>query len=238
MDSTSSIGDFSYKTCNTFDSFNRLIFLNVYILIMGFFFYFIPTTCITTFLYLVSWIFCFMNGCLWCISFIKIWWHLLSHNRRSIFDILIDPYPNARPKNTPQVLWVRGKCYSNFISEKIHGSGKKDKYNPWYLKYKVLNENWISRTEAFDKMAKHIVELSSQIFGRSPHFIMAIFSVNYFIIFSCSMIYFISRILGYKLGLVRIPKYPDHCPRRWYHGKNDRRGYRYKNNLKKETMPK
>ena len=163
--------------------------------------------------------FCFMNGCLWWITFIKIWWHFLSHNGRSIFDILIDPYPNARPKNTPQVLWVRGKRYSNVISEKCHGSGQKDKYNPWYLKYKVLNYNWIFCTKAFNKTAKYIVEFSSRTFGRSPHFIKAIFSVYSFILFSCSVIYSIARILGYQLGLVRIPKYPDHRPIRRYPGK-------------------
>ena len=61
----------------------------------GIFFCFIPTTCITTFFYFVIYIFCFMNGCLWWIPFIKIWWHLLSYNGGSIFDILIDTNPNA-----------------------------------------------------------------------------------------------------------------------------------------------
>ena len=107
------------KMCNAFAYFNRFIFLNVYILIMGFFFCFVPTTCITTFLYFVSWFFCFMNGCLWWITFIKIWWHLLSHNRISIVDILIDTNTNSWPKNTPQLLWVCGKCYSTVISEKM-----------------------------------------------------------------------------------------------------------------------
>ena len=165
-------------------------------------------------------------------TFFKIWCHLLSHKGRSIFDILIDTNPNPRPKNTPRVLWVRGKHYSHFISEKCHGSGQKDKYNPQFIKSKVLNENWIFCTKAFNKTAKQIVQFSSQKFGLSPHFIKAIFSVYYFILFSCSVIYFIARIIGYKIGLVRITKNPDHRPRRRYPGKNYRRGYRYKNNLK------
>ena len=105
--------------------------------------------------------FCFINGCLWQIPLIKIWWHLLSHNGISIFDILIDPNPKERPKNTPQVLWVRSKRYSTVISEKCHGSGQKDKYNPWYLKYQVLNESWIFYTKAFSKTEKQIVQFSS-----------------------------------------------------------------------------
>ena len=44
------------------------------------------------------------------------------------------------------------------------------------------------------------------------------------------MIYFIARVIGYKLGLVRIPKYPDYSPRRRYPVNNYQRGYRYKNN--------
>ena len=99
-----------------------------------FFFCFISTTRITTFLYFVSCIFCFVNECLWWINFINIWWNLLSHNERFIIDILMDTNPNARPKNTPQVFLVRGKRYSNVISEDFHGSGQKEKYNPWYLK--------------------------------------------------------------------------------------------------------
>ena len=98
-----SIWNLAYKTCNTFVSLNRLIFLNVYIPIMEFFFCFIPTTCITTFFYLASCIFCFMNGCIWWIPFIKIWWHLLSQNGRSIFDTLFDSNPDYRSENTPQV---------------------------------------------------------------------------------------------------------------------------------------
>ena len=42
--------------------------------------------------------FCFVNGCLWWIPFIKIWRNLLSYNGRSIFDISIDPNPNDQPK--------------------------------------------------------------------------------------------------------------------------------------------
>ena len=63
------------------------------------------------------------------------------HNGRSIFGILIDTNPKAQSKITPQVLWVREKRYSTVISEECHSPGQKDKYNPWYLKYKILNEN-------------------------------------------------------------------------------------------------
>ena len=134
-------------------------------------------------------------------------------------------------KNTPQLFWVRGKHYSTDISEKCHGSRQKDKHTPWYLKYKSLNENWIVHTKAFNKTAKHIVKFSSRAFGRSPHFIKAIFGVYYFILFSFSVIYFIARIIDYKLGLFRIPKYPDYRPRHRYTGKKYRRGYLYKKNL-------
>ena len=125
---------FPKKMCNTFSSFNRFIFLNVYIPIIESFFCLIPTACITTFLYFARCNLFFVDGCLWWILYIKIWWHLLSHNERSIFDILIDPNPNAQPKYTPQVLWVCVKRHSTVISEIFHGSGQKDKYYPWYLK--------------------------------------------------------------------------------------------------------
>ena len=85
--------------------------------------------------------------------------------------------------------------------------------------------------KSFNKTAKQIMRFSSQTFGRSPHFIKFIVSVYYFIFFSCSVIYFIARIL-----LVRIPKYPDHRPRRRYPGKKYRRGYQH--NFKKETTSK
>ena len=107
---------------------------------------------------------------------------------------------------------------------------KKDKHTTWYLKYTLLNQNWIVRTKSFNKTAKYIVQFSSRTFGRSPHFIKAVFSVYSLILFSCYMIYFIAVIIGYKLGLVRITKYPDYRQRRWYPGKNHRGGYQYKNN--------
>ena len=100
-------------------------------------------------------------------------------------------------KNTPQVLWVRGKRYSTDISETFHGTGQKDKHTPWYLKYKLLNENWIDRTKTFNKTAKNIVQFSYRTFGRSPHFFKDIFGVYYFVLFSCSVIYLIARIIGY-----------------------------------------
>ena len=147
MNATCSVGKFSHKTCNTFASWNYFIFINIYIPIMEFLFCFIPIMCITAFFYFVSCIFCLMNRCQWWIYFIKIWWHFLSHDGRYIFDILIDLNLNARLKNTPQLLWVRGKLYSTVLSEKCHGSWKKEKYNLWYIKYKVLNENWIFCTK-------------------------------------------------------------------------------------------
>ena len=85
---------------------------------------------------------------------------MLSHNVRSIFDILIDTNPKARPKNTPQVCWVRVKHYSTDISENCHGSGQKDKHTPWYIKYKLLNENRMICTKEFNKTAKQIVQFS------------------------------------------------------------------------------
>ena len=133
-------------------------------------------------------------------------------------------------KNIPQFFWVRRKIYSTDISDKCHVSGPKDKHPPWYQIYKLLNENWIFCTKAFNKMAKNIMQFSSQKFGSSPHFIKAIFIVYSFLLFSCSVIYFIAIIIGYKLGLAIITKYPDYRPRRRYSSKNYRIGFRYKNN--------
>ena len=164
--------------------------------------------------------FFFMDVCLWWIPFIKIWWHLLNQNRRSIFDILFYPNSDDRLENTPQVFWVCGKRYSTDISSKCRGSIPKDKHPTCYLPYKLVNENCIPRTKALNKAAKNILQLSSRTFGRSPHFIRAIFGVYYFLLFSCSVIYFIAIIIGYKLGLVRTPKYTDYRPRRRYPGNN------------------
>ena len=79
-------------------------------------------------------------------------------------------------------------------------------------------------------MAKQIVQFSFRTFGRSPHFIKAGFCVYSFIIFSCFVVYFIPRIIGYKLGLVRIPKYYYYRPRHWYPVKTYQRGCWYKKN--------
>ena len=111
---------------------------------------------------------------------------MLSHNVRSIFDILIDTNPKAGPKNNPQVLWVRGKRYSNVISETFHGSRQKDKYNPCYLKYKVLNESWIICIKVFNKTAKQIMQLSPRTFGRLPHFIKSI--LMYILLYSLAVL--------------------------------------------------
>ena len=157
---------------------------------MEFFFCFILTTCITTFLYFVSYIFCFMNGCLWWIHFINIWWHLLSHNRRSIFDIIIDPNPKERPKNTPQVICVRGKQYSSVVSEGFHGSWQKEKYNQWYLKYKVLNENWIFRTKHPTKRQNRSCD--SLLGHLDAHLILSRLFLVYILLYSLAVLWYIS----------------------------------------------
>ena len=86
------------QTCNTFISFNRFIFLNVYIPTREFSFCSISTMCINTIFHFVSWFFGFMDGCLWWIPFINIWWNLLRHNRRYIFDMIIYPNPKAHQR--------------------------------------------------------------------------------------------------------------------------------------------
>ena len=45
-------------------------------------------------------------------------------------------------------------------------------------------------------MLKQIVQFYSRTFGCSSHFIKAVFCVYYFILFSCSVIYFIEKFLA------------------------------------------
>ena len=49
-----------------------------------------------------------------------------------------------------------------------------------------------------------------------------------FFLFGFSVIYFLSRIVGYKLGFVRGPTFHNYCPRRRGSGKSSIRSIRYK----------
>ena len=63
--------------------------------------------------------------------------------------------------------------------------------------------------------------ISSHFFGYYPHFLRAIFGAYSFLLFGFSVIYFLSRIVGYKLGFMQSPKYS-----RYGSGKSYRRGIR------------
>ena len=75
------------------------------------------------------------------------------------------------------------------------------------------------------------MQFSSQMFGSSAHSIKAIFSAYSLALFSCALIYFLARIIGYKIGVIKTLKHLSYRPRRRYPGKFYRRGYRSKNNL-------
>ena len=123
--------------------------------------------------YLLSW----YSGICWVIT-------------EDIFLIyLLIPIRMHHRKNWSILLGTR-KRYSTDISEKCHVSGQKDKHNLWYLKYLVLNENMIVCKKAFNKTAKNITQWSSRTFGRSPHFIKAIFV--YIILYSLDVLWYTS----------------------------------------------
>ena len=64
----------------------------------------------------------------------------------------------------------------------------------------------------------------------SSFFLRAIFGAYSFSLFGFSVIYFLSRIVGYKLGFVQSSTYRKYLPRRRGSGKSYLRGIRYKKN--------
>ena len=131
-------------------------------------------------LYFSSSTFYFVNGCLWWIPYIKIWWYLLSRGGRSFCEIIRDPNPHehAQPKYLHD-------CFRNV-----------------WIKQKYINEKWVIRTQRFNCIAKKILQFSSHTFGYYPHFFSTIFGAYSFSLFGFPVIYFLSRIVGYKLGFV------------------------------------
>ena len=75
---------------------------------------------------------------------------------------------------------------------------------------------------------KKILQFSSHTFGYYPHFLSAIFIAYSLSLLGFSVIYFLSRIVGYKLGFVRVPTYHKYCPRRRGSVKSYIRSIRYK----------
>ena len=137
-------------------------------------FQYIPLMIITMLLYFASSKICFVNGCLWWILCICIWWYMLSQGGRSFCEIIRDPNPHeyARPKYSHD--WSR---------------------NVW-IKYIYINEKWVIRTKIFNCIAWKILQFSSHTFGYYPHFLRAIFGAYSFLLFGFSVIYFLSIIVG------------------------------------------
>ena len=159
-------------------------------------------------LYFASSIFYFVNGCLWLIPYIKIWWYMLIRGGRSFCKIIRDPNPHehARPKYSHD-------CFRNV-----------------WIKQKYINEKQVIRTQRFNCIAKKIMQFLSHTFGYYPHFLRAIFGAYSFSLFWFSVIYFLLRIVGYKLGFVRDLTYRKYRPRRRGSGKSYIISIRYKKN--------
>ena len=98
------------------------------------------------------------------------------------------------------------------------------------LKYIYINERWVLRTKIFNRIARKILQFSSRTFGYYYHFLLAIFGTYSCLLFGFSVIHFLLRIVGYKLGFVRSPKYRKYHPRCCSSGKSYQRGIRYKKN--------
>ena len=75
-------GKFANKAKKIFESFYRALFTNICLPVMGLLFQYIPLMTITMLLYFASSTFYFVNGCLWWIRYIKIWWYMLSRGGR------------------------------------------------------------------------------------------------------------------------------------------------------------
>ena len=93
-----------------------------------------------------------------------------------------------------------------------------------------MNKKWVIRKQRFNCIAKKILQFSSHTFRYYPHFLRAIFSAYSFSLFGFSVIYFLSRIVGYKLGFVQGSTYCKYRPRRRGSGKYYLRSIRYKKN--------
>ena len=94
---------------------------------------------------------------------------------------------------------------------------------------KYIKEKGVIQTQRFNCITKKMLQFSSRTFGYYPHFLSAIFGAYSLSLFGFSVIYFLSRIVGYKLGFVRGPTYHKYCPRRRGSGKSYIRSIRYKN---------
>ena len=168
------IGKFANKAKKLFESFYRALFTNICLLVMELLFQYIPLMTITMLLYFARSTFYFVNGCLWWIRYIKIWWYTLNRGGGSFCDIIRDPNPNehARPKYSHD-------CFRNV-----------------WMKQKYINEKWVIRTQIFNCIAKKILQVSSHIFGYYPHFWSAIFSAYSLSLFGFSVRYIFIKNRG------------------------------------------
>ena len=99
---TMPVVDASCKIMDTanevYDFFHRVLFENIWLPFFEFTCQYIPLMLITILLYFASCTFCFINGCLWWIPYIKLWWMMLSKNGRSVRAIFRDGNPKEGPK--------------------------------------------------------------------------------------------------------------------------------------------
>ena len=99
-----------------------------------------------------------------------------------------------------------------------------------FLWIRVANDltKCVIQTQRFNCIMKKILQFLSHTFGYYPHFLSAIFGAYSLSLFGFSVIYFLLRILGYKLGFVQGPTYHKYFPRRRGSGKSSIRSIKYK----------
>ena len=99
--------------------------------------------------------------------------------------------------------------------------------NVW-IKKKCINKKWVIQTQRFNCIMKKILQFLSHTFGYYPLFLSAIFGAYSLSLFGFSVIYFLLRIVGYKLGFLRGPTNHKYGPRRRGSVKSYIRSIRYK----------
>ncbi len=163
------------------------------------FFGFLPMIVMILALHIGSSIVSFGISSIWWIHYIKIWWRLLSWEGRSLFSIFYDANPSEidRTANRPTT------------SKKV----RRAFFDGCSMQFDANYSIWRRRTIAMNKILMTIQNFGADTFVDCPMICAALFWFYSAILFGCSVLYFLVRIIRYKFGCLDIDEMSRRCPR-------------------------
>ena len=165
-----------------------------------FFLGFIPSLVMFPVLFIGSSIMSVGISNIWWVHYIRTWWRLLSWEGRSFFSIFYDANPTKLDRNSNKTIQAR-KLRRAFLDGCL-------------VQLDSIDTTWRQRALAMNKIIISIQNFGAETFVECLLLRTAFFLFYSAILFGCSVLYFLIRIIRYKFGYLDYDDFSKRCPRK------------------------